>query len=183
MRRRADVVACGIAGAALLGAGPEGRAEDRLPTVQQTESLTLNAAALGYGIGELRWEHRLGTAASASAIAGVGRGSALAGFQNLWLVQGGAQLRGWLTGGFDEGLGIALELVYLRMLGERSAERGGLAVSPRLVYKVAHRAGPTAEVQVGGAMVLRSAVPLGGGAAVSDVQGQAVVSLGLGWSF
>ncbi len=149
----------------------------------RTDTVLVNVAALGFGIGEVRWEHLVTTHTSAALFGGAGTGTTLAGFQDVWLAEAGLHVRAYFAGGFDEGLALAVEGAYLQMLGDGALDRNGWAISPRLVYKLTFMRGLTAELQVGGASVLRRVRPVGSSRMQARTEGQAVIALGLGWSF
>lgn len=155
---------------------------DALARSPATEAVVINAAALYYGMGELRWEHRWTDRSGLQTSAALGKGTVAAGFTDQWLAKIGVQYRYYGVGNFDEGLALALELAGLGMLDDPN-DRRGLALSPRLVYKYAMARGPTVELQIGGAVVVRSGVDVGGQAIPLEWVAQAAVAAALGWSF
>jgi hypothetical protein len=122
-------------------------------------------------------------ALAVQAIAGAGPGMGFAPEPGVWLGEVGGQLRWYFAGAFEEGLVLAVECVAQQLFGVEAGGRRALAVGPKLAYKVVHAVGLTAEVQVGGAVVRKSANLLGTSAQVVEQEVQPSVMLGLGWTF
>ena len=176
-RRRAGPVATVVV---LLAAGlPASVAHGQKPS---TDAVVVNVAALYYGVGELRWEHRLAERSALQASLAAGPGSQAAGLTDHWLGKIGVKYRYYFAGGFDEGLGLAVEVAGLRLLAD-PYQRQGLALSPRGVYKIAISSGATAELQIGGALVARAGVDASGEAMPLRWTVQASIAAALGWSF
>lgn len=155
---------------------------DAMAQSRSTEAILVNAAAIYYGMGELRWEHRLGDHGGLQTSAALGKGGTEPGLADHWLAKVGVQYRYYAVGDFEEGLAVAVEVAALGLL-EDPNQRQGLALSPRLVYKCAFASGPTLELQVGGAVVARSAVDAAGQSIPVEWLPQASVAAALGWSF
>ena len=148
----------------------------------RSDTVVVNIAALYYGLGELRWEHHLGSRNALQAVVAAGPGGIGAGFADLWLGKVGAQYRYYFAGGFDEGLAFAVELAALHMFDDVH-QRQGLALSPRGVYKLATSHGATAELQIGGALVGRTGVDGAGWTVAPQWKFQASIAAAIGWSF
>lgn len=134
--------------------------------------------------GELRWEHSLHPAFGALLLAGVGRSRDFSPDldQARWLGEIGGQARVYLGGGFVDGVSLALEGRYLRLLDGRNGEQG-LSGGLLMGYKYAQPIGFTTEVQVGGVGVYRWAEQVGTGQIVARDEFLPLVHLGAGWTF
>ena len=104
------------------------------------------------------------------------------------VLEGGAQLRYYVTGSFRRGMQVGAEILYLHVNGSLQDTTGvasGLALGPFFGWKTTTYAGFTFEVQGGVEVVtLGSRVTdSSGGSSSSSVDYIPLLNLNIGWSF
>jgi len=155
-----------------------------------TVSLTISPLHLLLPMVELTGELRLGTQASVALIAGGGRvpvtqsdGTKV----TFTVLEGGGQLRYYVTGSFRRGMHVGAEILYVHVNGSLEDITGvasGLALGPFFGWKMTSYAGFTFDVQ-GGVEVVTMGTRVSsrsGGSSDSSVDYIPLVNLGIGWS-
>jgi hypothetical protein len=156
-----------------------------------TVSLTISPIHILLHMVELTGELRLGTQAGLALIAGGGKvpvtqsdGTKV----TFTVLEGGAQLRYYVTGSFRRGMQVGAEILYVHVNGSLQDITGvasGLAMGPFFGWKMTSYAGFTFDVQ-GGVEVVTM------GTRVSDTSGSStdskvdyipMLNLNIGWSF
>ena len=161
------------------------------PPPETSFSLTLSPLYLLLPILELTGEFRLGSQAGLALIAGGGWVSVTQSggpTVKFTVLEGGAQLRYYITGSFRRGMQVGAEILYVHVNGSLQDVTGvasGLALGPFFGWKTTSYAGFTFEVQ-GGVEVVTL------GSHVSDSSGESssssvdyipLLNLNIGWSF
>jgi len=148
------------------------------------DAVTVNLAPAVCGVLVLQWEHRFFERFSAVLVGGAGIGTAQSTFTDMAVLEIGVQARGYAVATHHQAAGVAVEAVAGWLPSDPHRERRGLAISPRLVYKIVSDGGLTAEVQLGAAWTQRSAVQVGTGAQVSASAGPTPIhAVIVGYSF
>ncbi len=161
------------------------------PPPETTFSLTISPLHLLLPLLELTGELRLGSQAGLALIAGGGRVTVReAGGPSVTFtaLEGGGQLRYYVTGSFRRGLHVGAEILYMHVNGAIQDVTGvasGLAMGPLVGWKTTSYAGFTFEVQGGVEVVTlgASVSDSSGGASTSAVDYIPLVNLNIGWSF
>jgi hypothetical protein len=156
-----------------------------------TVSLTISPILLLLPILELTGELRLGTQAGLALIAGGGRvpvtqsdGTKV----TFTVLEGGGQLRYYVTGSFRRGMQVGAEILYVHVNGSLQDITGvasGLAMGPFFGWKMTSYAGFTFDVQ-GGVEVVTMGTRVSdssGGSSSSNVDYIPLLNLNIGWSF
>src|SRR5690606_12272471 len=102
--------------------------------------------------------------------------------------EGGGQFNYYVLGGFDHGMQLGIEAMYLHVDGDVGAFTGaasGLTAGPYVGYKRATSFGFTINAQVGAQVVLASASASGQGQTTMTSESKVLplVNLNAGWSF
>jgi len=161
------------------------------PPPETSFSLTLSPIHLLLPILELTGELRLGSQAGLAVIAGGGRVSVTESggpTVRFTVLEGGTQLRYYVTGSFRRGMQVGAEILYVHVNGSLQDVTGvasGLALGPFLGWKTTSYAGFTFEVQ-GGVEVVTLGTHVSdssGGSSSSSVDYIPLINLNIGWSF
>lgn len=155
-----------------------GRAEE----VGHDVSLTFSPLHLFLPVVELTAEVRLPVDFSVAAIGAYG------GHRGVTLWEAGAQARYYLLGGFEHGMPLGVEALYLGASDNRGgvdARVTGLAVGPFIGYKLATDHGFTLDLAGGVQYIALSGFATDGSssASLTDNTMIALINLNLGWSF
>jgi hypothetical protein len=161
------------------------------PPPETTFSLTISPLHLLLPVLELTGELRLGSQAGLAVIAGGGKVTVReAGGPSVTFtaLEGGGQLRYYVTGSFRRGLHVGAEILYMHVNGALQDVTGvasGLAMGPLVGWKTTSYAGFTFEVQGGMEVVTlgASVSDSSGGSSTSSVDYIPLLNLNIGWSF
>ena len=162
------------------------------PQPGATWSLTWAPAPLTVGIVELAAERRFGSSAGVRGVLAVGHGTTglwstrdirgLTMIEGRWVGQAGAQARRYLLGDFNTGIWGAVDLRFLTIRRPAQSVFGaGLGLLAGGKWRIAM--GFTAEIGVGGAVVLSALVQNGSERRIVSWSLQPTVQGALGWSF
>ncbi len=150
----------------------------------RADTVAINLAPAVCGLLVLQWEHRFIERFSAVLIGGAGIGSSLSSFADMTVLEVGAQVRGYAVATHAQAAGLAVEAMAGWIPSDPHRDRRGLAISPRLVYRIMASSGLTTELQVGMAWTQRSAMQVGTGATVTASSGPSPIhAVVVGYSF